>query len=161
MNAICQQVLLRRSSQSENYLFKLIKSHETFQFQCMVYTVSIYACSRFIFLSLFLSIYYYSRLICCILISVTFLSLQIPPAPIRVGEGEPPPSWDPVPTPKGTKLLVSLLLLLWIVYMHIINWLWPSMNYICLSLLFIYACHFLWCYVWKMYIYMSWLLTDI
>jgi hypothetical protein len=39
-------------------------------------------------------------------------TLQISPAPIRVGEGEPPPSWDPVPTPKGTKLLVSLLLVL-------------------------------------------------
>jgi hypothetical protein len=87
------------------------------------------------FLICCVSIYYYSRLICCILISVTFLTLQISPAPIRVGEGEPPPSWDPVPTPKGTKLLVSLLLILWIVYTHIINWLWTSMNYICLSLL--------------------------
>ncbi|XP_012700742.1 uncharacterized protein LOC101752587 [Setaria italica] len=25
----------------------------------------------------------------------------IPPTPLRVGEGEPPPSWDPVPTPIG------------------------------------------------------------
>jgi len=25
----------------------------------------------------------------------------IPPAPVRVGEGEAPPSWDPVPTPKA------------------------------------------------------------
>ncbi|XP_004979606.1 uncharacterized protein LOC101780370 isoform X3 [Setaria italica] len=25
----------------------------------------------------------------------------IPPAPLRVGKGEPPPSWDPVPTPIG------------------------------------------------------------
>jgi hypothetical protein len=37
----------------------------------------------------------------------------------KVGEGEPPPSWDPVPTPKGIKffvhiygLLYSLLLVL-------------------------------------------------
>ncbi|XP_021312671.1 uncharacterized protein LOC8054629 [Sorghum bicolor] len=28
----------------------------------------------------------------------------ISPPPFRVGEGEPPPSWDPVPTPEGTWL---------------------------------------------------------
>ncbi|CAN6234273.1 unnamed protein product [Urochloa humidicola] len=26
----------------------------------------------------------------------------IPPAPVRIGEGEAPPSWDPVQTPKGS-----------------------------------------------------------
>jgi hypothetical protein len=32
-------------------------------------------------------------------------NLQIPPVvPIRVGEAEPPPSWDPVSTPKGEAL---------------------------------------------------------
>jgi hypothetical protein len=29
---------------------------------------------------------------------VSFL-IQIIPAPVRVGEDEPPPSWDPVPDP--------------------------------------------------------------
>jgi hypothetical protein len=33
-------------------------------------------------------------------------NLQIPPAPTRVGEAEPPPSWDPVSTPKGETLAV-------------------------------------------------------
>jgi hypothetical protein len=32
MNAICQQVLLRRSSQSENYLFKLLTLTKHFSF---------------------------------------------------------------------------------------------------------------------------------
>jgi len=32
----------------------------------------------------------------------------IPPAPVRVGEGEAPPSWDPVPTPKGTEFYLCI-----------------------------------------------------
>jgi hypothetical protein len=42
--------------------------------------------------------------------SATYLScyMKIPTTPIIVGEGEPPPSWDPVPTRKGIKLFVRI-----------------------------------------------------
>ena len=39
-----------------------------------------------------------------------FLLLVDPTVPFRVGEDEPPPSWDPVLTPKGTEFYLCILL---------------------------------------------------
>jgi hypothetical protein len=42
----------------------------------------------------------------CHVLTFFLKKIQIPLALNRAGEGEPPPSWDPVSTPKGETLAV-------------------------------------------------------